>query len=429
MTITKREFFDLWEGVKAQFYLDNNIILKSKHLDRLAYEINKVNPSNNGDVTETYLRNKIKVFDRIDSSVSISSSKYNALQNYCKKGVGPSKNKAKKKESKSISISTEEFPKHESIIDKMERMIKKDNESEEILEVHLTPNNNVEPVPEILITDSSRSLDEKIDHPQLPNTLESEETTHPEVPSGPKLETEDLKEDIQEDVSEASKSTDLELNKTEIFVETQQNKIEKEPEHQSKVVIEEPVLFEAELLSNVDVTIQDLTPLSKPDVVEVSPVSDDVKPIQKKGLLLVSLIALTFIVGFICNGFLASKISAEKVHPNYPDKTQTAENTIVTFFNLINQKDYKQAYVLTDNELWNPYSKFIKSDVWGGYENLSQPAMLRKNYTSKYGAERIHEVSFYAFDIIKQKNLFLKYDFHLARRDGKWIIIRMVYAK
>jgi len=42
MKITKQEFFELWEKVKAQFYLDTNLLAIPKNLDRLAYEINRL---------------------------------------------------------------------------------------------------------------------------------------------------------------------------------------------------------------------------------------------------------------------------------------------------------------------------------------------------------------------------------------------------
>jgi len=95
----------------------------------------------------------------------------------------------------------------------------------------------------------------------------------------------------------------------------------------------------------------------------------------------------------------------------------------------LNKKNYQTAYDLTNNPLWEPFLKFKTDDVWGGYEKISQPAILEKDYTSEYGADKVFEVSFYAFDIRKQKNIFLKYDFHLKHDKDQWIIIRMIYPK
>jgi len=131
---------------------------------------------------------------------------------------------------------------------------------------------------------------------------------------------------------------------------------------------------------------------------------------------------------FLTNNFSAKTTSKEPLVSS--DLVSTIPEAVITiFFNNLNQKNYETAYDLTNNPLWKPFSKFKTDDVWGGYEKISHPAILEKDYASEYGADKVFEVSFYAFDIRKQKNIFLKYDFHLRHDKDQWIIVRMIYPK
>jgi len=435
--ITKREFFELWEGVKAQFYIDTNLLASSRNLNRLAYEINKANPNTSGFITDKYLRNKLKVFNAIDSTVTIRTNIYIALKNYSEKQVVKKElfNELKKHK----RTKKEKVKKHESIIDKMERMIEKDSALKEKKEVHnLPPKDDIQSSPVELMVDLPQSVEEdkdsdilKLSDLVMGEKSNEEQLSSPEPTFVPELEDEHFlkKEDAEEHTSEIGASVESEIKMPETSSVPPPIQVETELEGQPQIIVKKPIFSRVELPIKVKGTKQDLSQLDKPELVEIKAVNEGPTATQKKGLLLVSLIAITFIIGFVYNEFSASNSRTENTIPSYMVENKTAENTMEDFFDLINQKDYKQAFALTDNELWNPYAKFIKSDVWGGFENLSQPAILVKDYTSKYGGDEILEVSFYAFDMVKQRNLFLKYDFHLAKRGEVWIIVRMTYVK
>lgn len=386
MKISKREFFDLWEGVKAQFFLDTNLQLKSKHYNLLAYKINKANGTTKGLVTETYLKNKVKVFHEITSTVSIRSNIYEALWNYASRNTN---------------------------------IEHKDNATDS----QFKPSTNLKS----FVSRIDR-IESWIEESSLPET----EVPQSELEQSAKAELREV-----EAITDELKLSDLIGTGTDTTKEQSITKDEAIP-----INLPEPIEAlpktekESLILDDATDATQQMIPIETNPVVSdtsVVPVTEIVEPsvskFQSKLLLFLSSIGIIFFLFIGYHLFSGDDTTESKKIPTYLATTSTPENTIETFFKHINQKDYKQAFTLTDNELWQPYNKFIKSDVWGGFEELSQPAMLAKDYPSKYGADKILEVSFYAFDIRKQENLFLKYDFHLAKRNGAFVIIRMVYPK
>lgn len=392
MKISKREFFDLWEGVKAQFFLDTNIKLKDKHYNRLAYEIIKVNGPTKG-LTGSYLINKVKVFDEITTIVSIKNNIYESLWNYANRNASAEDKSQIADGTSKVSTTSKPFI---SRIDRIQSWIE---ETPVLAET----------------TSSKKGLEQSVET----NFFEEEKVE--EVPKLSDLVGTDL---------EAQNNT-LNIEQHEETVSYLAKPLEELPEienepialneatNSSQLIVPIPSIEEARIIIDTSTVLIPDTKLIEPKA----------SKFQSKLLVLVSSIGIIFFLIMGYHLFSEEDTNKNQEVPTYLTTVSTPESTIKTFFNFINQKDYKQAFALTDNELWNPYTKFIKSDVWGGYEELSQPAMLKKDYTSKYGADEILEVSFYAFDIAKQENLFLKYDFHLVKREGGFIIVRMVYPK
>lgn len=411
MSITKKEYFDVWEQVKSKFYQDTKLLAVSKNMERLAIEINK----SYGEVIvhPKYLKNKLKLLNNgyfPHAKMSINTSIFNAMKTY------------------GNSIATSNLPNEKEYIGRIDII----ESWTKIPEVPSSKNRKSE----IEKTPIKSVLDDDLDAVKLRDivgidahtpidreTITADEEPQPILPLSDK---EIVKEKIPE-LEELTTALTLEIDESTISPELSSPIAGDElaPKH----TVEEPILPILEELPQITPEVPALVQLLNYETPEVVTVEKEESAIYSKGLLLVSIIAILFFTAVCYQQFSTPQTVATQGVPSYLKDVPTAENTVKNFFEFINQKDYKQAFALTDNELWNPYAKFIKSDVWGGFEELSQPAMLAKDYSSKFGADEILEVSFYAFDIRKQENLFLKYDFHLTKKDRQFIIVRMVYPR
>lgn len=102
--------------------------------------------------------------------------------------------------------------------------------------------------------------------------------------------------------------------------------------------------------------------------------------------------------------------------------------TIQRFFNHLNNRNFGLAFELTDNDLWQPLSKF-STGVWGDFEDIDMIESRPKNYSSVYGGEAILEVTYFAFDRGKNHRQKYTYDFHLRQDQDEWKIVRMIHPR
>jgi len=407
MSVTKKEYFDVWEQVKSKFYQDTQLLAVSKNMERLAIEINK----SYGEIIvhPKYLKNKLKLLNNgyfPHAKMSINTSIFNAMKKY---GNSVASNHLP---------SEKEYIGRIDIIESWTETPELPNPTNQKIAFDKTPVKSVldddtdaVKLKDIVGADANSSTDSGI--------LVTDEESQRILPLPDK---EIIKKELPK-VEEPVTTPTLEVEKSSIDSQLV------EEELATDSAIEELTLPIIDQLPQIAPEVPDLVQLTNHETPEIVTIEKEESTVYSKGLLLVSIIAIVFFTAVCYQQFSTPQSATTQGVPSYLKDAPTAENTVENFFEFINQKDYKQAFALTDNELWNPYTKFIKSDVWGGFEELSQPAMLKKNYTSKYGADEILEVSFYAFDIRKQENLLLKYDFHLAKRDGQFIIVRMVYPK
>lgn len=108
-------------------------------------------------------------------------------------------------------------------------------------------------------------------------------------------------------------------------------------------------------------------------------------------------------------------------------KSNTPETAIRNFFEHLTDKNYIEAYQLTDNTRWTPLSEFKKDlQYWQIFDVLK---ISEKSYYSRFEADTILNVVYNAIEDSSQVRVNRDYDFHLKKYGDKWIIIRLLYPR
>lgn len=109
--------------------------------------------------------------------------------------------------------------------------------------------------------------------------------------------------------------------------------------------------------------------------------------------------------------------------------SRTGEATLLKFVSLLNDENFVEAYSLTANAFWQNFP-FFRDSVWGdlnSYEIIQSPEI--RHYSSKWGADRIYNFRFSAYDIKNHRIRDMNYDFHMKKVKNEWAIVRMAFPR
>jgi len=321
MKITKQEFFELWEKVKAQFYLDTNLLAVPKNLDRLAYEINKLNQNNS--VTSKYLKNKLKVFNDIKSMVAMRPRNYRALKNYSEKNYSKNKPISATKENQTVLSNNEK--KHINIIYIMERSIAKETEEQkkesrtDIYKKEITE----EKVKEPIIT-----LNNQVEEIAQPNELIVVSVLSNEDESSRNTRLVDL---VGIDGLPILDKDSLPIDSTVNL--KAENSIVPNPEMEEMNIAEKNIVSIVNALESPSNILPDKS-IIEPVIITTANTSNNISFTNGKILKLVSIVAIAscLIMVFLNSNFSTKTISKEQFVSS--DLVQTPPESVITVFSI-----------------------------------------------------------------------------------------------
>ncbi len=120
------------------------------------------------------------------------------------------------------------------------------------------------------------------------------------------------------------------------------------------------------------------------------------------------------------------RISTNEVTLQNKVETHGARSTIRSFFQHLNNRNYAEAYKLTDHAKWNNVESF--SDYVKYWRNLKIMRMSSKSYYSRYKADSIIHVVYSGVQDETGVNEVRSFDYHMRQYGNDWRLVRIFFA-